>query len=87
MDELTGVQAKDAQLSRCADAERRMCSDASLHISGTEHCPGSSILLWQPARSSSLAFGTTRDEEDALAHLQRLMGSRYFREAMAHHPG
>ena len=33
------------------------------------------------------SWGTTRNEEDALAHLQRLMGSRSFREEMAHHPG
>src|SRR5215469_6416294 len=44
-----------------------MCSDASLNISGMEHCPGSSILMWQPARSSSLAFGTTRNEQDQIA--------------------
>src|SRR5215467_6103842 len=36
--------------------------------------------MWQPVRSSSLAFGTTPNEGDALAHLQRLMGSRSFRE-------
>lgn len=87
MDELTSVQAKDAQLSRFADAERRMCSGASLNRSGTERCPGSLILMWQPVRSSFLAFGTIRNEEDALAHLQRLMESRFFREEMAHHPG
>jgi len=38
-------------------------------------CPGSSILMSSPGTSSNPPGGPTRTEEDALAHLQRLIAS------------
>ncbi len=38
-------------------------------------CPGSSILMSSPGTSSNPPVGPTRTEEDALAHLQRLIAS------------
>jgi transposase len=55
-----------------------MCSDASLNISDTERCPGRINVDVATGQVIVPSWGTTRNEEDALAPLQRLIASDPF---------
>ena len=52
-----------------------MCCGASLSISGTERCPGRINFDVVSGQVFEPSWGPTRTEEDALAHIQRLIAS------------